>query len=68
MENEVADVRLNVPWAQQAEKKTQLPGCQKNIIQLMKIVILNFFVTHLSVSTVAISGNTGFELYWFVRP
>ena len=28
LENEVAEVRLNVPWAQQAEEKTQLPGFQ----------------------------------------
>lgn len=28
-ENEVADVHLNVPWAQQAEKKSLYPGCQK---------------------------------------
>ena len=26
LENEVADVHLNVPWAQQAEKKSQNPG------------------------------------------
>ena len=28
-ENEVADVHLNVPWVQQAEKKSLDPGCQK---------------------------------------
>ena len=26
LENEVADVHRNIPWAQQAEKKSQLPG------------------------------------------
>ena len=28
LENEVADVHLNVPWAQQAEKKSQVDGDQ----------------------------------------
>ena len=30
MENEVADVHLNVPWAQQWELKSQVDGDQKN--------------------------------------
>ena len=29
-ENEVADVHLNVPWAQQWELKSQVDGDQKN--------------------------------------
>ena len=29
LENGVADVHLNVPWAHQAEKKSLYPGCQK---------------------------------------
>ena len=29
LENEVADVHLNVPWAQQAEKKSLHPGYKK---------------------------------------
>ena len=28
-ENEVSNVHLNVPWAQQAEKKSLHPGFQK---------------------------------------
>ena len=51
LENEVADVHLNVPWAQQAEKKSQLPGCKKKTIQFIKVVILNFFITHLSLDS-----------------
>ena len=42
-ENEVADVHLNVPWAQQAEEKSLNVGCQKQTLQFMKIFILNFF-------------------------
>ena len=43
LENEVADVHLNVPWAQQAEEKSLNVGCQKQTLQFMKIFILNFF-------------------------
>ena len=28
-EFEVGKIRLNVPWAQQADKKSLYPGCQK---------------------------------------
>ena len=32
LENEVADVHLNVPWAQQADKKSLNPGYKKQTI------------------------------------
>ena len=56
-ENEVAELHLNVPWAQQAEKKSLNVGCQKQTLQFMKIVILNFFWTHLSFDSCCIWGH-----------
>ena len=45
MENEVAHVHLNVPWAQQAEKKSQSDGDQFKIISGQKRVTLACFTT-----------------------
>ena len=39
-ENEVADVHLNVPWAQQAEKKSLNVGYQNQTLCFKYIVIL----------------------------
>ena len=46
-ENEVADVHLNVPWAQQWEMKSQFDGDQNNIILGQKRIILACFTTFL---------------------
>ena len=40
LENEVADVHLNVPWAQQAEKKSQIVGFKKQTFLFKYLDIL----------------------------
>ena len=48
MENEVADVHLNVPWAQQAEKKSQVDGDQDKPLLVKKRVALASFIIRLN--------------------
>ena len=42
-EFEVAEVCLNVPWAQQAEKKSLDPGCQKKNLSIEENSYFEFF-------------------------
>ena len=44
-ENEVANVHLNVPWAQQAEKKSLNVGYQNQTLHFKYIVILAIIIT-----------------------
>ena len=60
-EFKVAVFDLNVPWAQQAEKKSLIVGYKKQTIYLHYILSFRLDLQYYWVLTVDISGIAGFE-------